>query len=427
LKEAIDSVRRKFPPRRALESVTGRLERKLQWSPGERADPCARRYALPAQNGPHLAQISWNSSSLATVVVSQEVEQHTLDTRMTTNPIAQLTDREVLEATARAVDREQRSTAELIGLLAELDARKLYLEEGYPSLFAYCTHALHLSEPAAYHRITAARAARRFPVLTAQLAEGDITLTTITLLAAHLTDENCDCVLDAARHKSKREIEQLVASLHPQPDIPSSVQRLPEPASADAAPTPSADQAPLPSAPHAASLQTMARRAEATRRTLVAPLAPERYLLRVTISGDAHRQLERARSLLRHSIPDGDPAMIVERALATLVEHLEKKKAALTRRTRQTRPGRTPRSRRIPAAVRRAVWRRDEGRCAFVGSRGRCRETGFLEFHHVRPFAVGGQATVDNLELRCRSHNAHEARAYFEAATPSGRSWNGDG
>jgi len=54
-----------------------------------------------------------------------------------------------------------------------------------------------------------------------------MTLTTIGLLAAHLTDENHEALLGAARHKSRREVEQLVSSLVPQPDIASSLRRLP--------------------------------------------------------------------------------------------------------------------------------------------------------------------------------------------------------
>ena len=59
--------------------------------------------------------------------------------------------------------------------------------------------------------------------------------------------------------------------------------------------------------------------------------------------------------------------------------------------------------------------RRDEGRCAFVGRSGRCEERGFLELHHVVPFAEHGRATVDNIELRCRAHNAYEASLHFAA------------
>jgi 5-methylcytosine-specific restriction endonuclease McrA len=73
------------------------------------------------------------------------------------------------------------------------------------------------------------------------------------------------------------------------------------------------------------------------------------------------------------------------------------------------------RSRHIPAAVRREVWRRDAGRCAFTGPAGRCGETGFLEFHHVQPYVDDGPATVENIELRCRAHNQYEAELLFGA------------
>ena len=67
----------------------------------------------------------------------------------------------------------------------------------------------------------------------------------------------------------------------------------------------------------------------------------------------------------------------------------------------------------MPAAVKREVWRRDEGRCAFVGAAGRCAERGFLELHHVVAFAEGGTTDVANLQLRCRAHNAYEAEQWF--------------
>jgi len=67
-------------------------------------------------------------------------------------------------------------------------------------------------------------------------------------------------------------------------------------------------------------------------------------------------------------------------------------------------------------------WTRDEGRCAFAGAEGRCPETGFLEFHHVVPFAAGGATTIENLQLRCRSHNAHEAELFFGSPALSGQS-----
>jgi 5-methylcytosine-specific restriction endonuclease McrA len=150
-------------------------------------------------------------------------------------------------------------------------------------------------------------------------------------------------------------------------------------------------------------------------RGIVAPLDADRYLLKVTISGDAHAKLDRIRDLLRHSVPNGDPSVIVERALSALLENLQKSKHAETRTPRVT--SETVRAtRHIPAAVKRAVWARDGGRCAFIGADERCPETGFLEYHHVIPFAAGGTTTVENLELRCRAHNGFEADRFFGRA-----------
>jgi 5-methylcytosine-specific restriction endonuclease McrA len=133
--------------------------------------------------------------------------------------------------------------------------------------------------------------------------------------------------------------------------------------------------------------------------------------------------------LLRREIPDGDPGTIFERALALLLEDVVRKKLAATPRPRDVRPDEArqapsmrKRSRHIPARVRRAVWRRDGERCAFVASNGqRCTERAFLELHHREPYAVGGEATVANISLRCRAHNTYEAvKAPGSAGTARG-------
>jgi len=73
-------------------------------------------------------------------------------------------------------------------------------------------------------------------------------------------------------------------------------------------------------------------------------------------------------------------------------------------------------SRYIPKAIKRAVWYRDRAQCAFVSASGqRCVERDFLELHHVHPYALKGPATVANIALRCRTHNAYEAEMVFGA------------
>jgi len=134
--------------------------------------------------------------------------------------------------------------------------------------------------------------------------------------------------------------------------------------------------------------------------------------------------LRRLRTLLRREIPDGDPAAIFDRALSLLLEKVEKAKVgavAKPRAPRPIRPGtdwqlRTPivPPRDLPRQVQRAVWRRDGGQCGFVAPDGhRCTERAFLEFHHIRPFALGGLPTPENISLRCRRHNQYEAELVF--------------
>ncbi len=320
---------------------------------------------------------------------------------------------------ATAAGRERQATARLVALLAELDARRLYLEAGCASLFTYCTDVLHLSEHAAYGRIEAARASRRFPVLLERLADGSHTLTAVTLLAPHLTDQNHRAVLAEARHLRKREVEALVARLRPQPDVPAVVRKLPVPQALSplaTAPVPAPVCRPVLTVDHDAGATPQLPMA-ATRSTVVAPLAPERYKVQLTISQETHDKLRRAQDLLRHAIPTGDLATIIDRALTLLVGDLERARAAAVEHPRAARAAAAG-SRHIPAAVRRAVWRRDQGRCAFVGKEGRCVERAFLEFHHVEPHAAGGPASVENIQLRCRAHNIHEAEQYFRTTLP---------
>ena len=172
--------------------------------------------------------------------------------------------------------------------------------------------------------------------------------------------------------------------------------------------------------------------------------------------------LEEARDLLAHQIPDRDLAKVHERAMETLVKALRKQRRAATERPRagaansagatdragecagatarngptdrasaassagatdsadattcasQASVSRTGASRYVPAALKRAVWERDQARCCYVDARGcRCRETSGLEIHHEQAFAKGGRMTLNNLALRCRPHNDLAAQQDF--------------
>ena len=305
--------------------------------------------------------------------------------------LAPLDDQALLAELPWLARSERSATVALVARLAELDARRLYLAAGFSSLFAYCTTVLRLSEGEAFNRIHAARAVRRFPELLDRLLEGSLSLTTLRLVAPHLSDDHKE-LLEAAVGKSKRRVEELVVARLPEQPAVSSVRKLPDLAGPTASLPPS-------------------------RRPVVAPVSTDQYRITITASREMRDELSRVQDLLRHQIPDGDPGKILARALSVLRQQLERKKlgAAPGRKSRPTRPG----SRHVPAEVRRTVWKRDGGRCAFVARDGRrCAERGGLEFHHIDPYALGGETTARNISLRCRAHNAHEAVAWFGPKEP---------
>ena len=274
-------------------------------------------------------------------------------------PISALSDSALLDETIKLAACERSATASLIRALAEVDERRLYLSQGFSCMFYYCTRVLHLSEHGAYRRIEVARASRLFPSILDALTDGALTLTTSLLLLPHLTAENERELLQSARFKTKREVESLLAGRAPDTD------------------------------------------------------AGARYAMHFTFDEASYDEFLHARALLRHQIPDGDTATIFKRALRVLIANVERTKLGVVNHPRTRRAAAAPHSRHLPAEVRRAVWRRDGAQCVFQGPEGRCPERDFLEFHHVRPFAEGGGSTVDNIELRCRAHNAYEADLYF--------------
>jgi hypothetical protein len=159
----------------------------------------------------------------------------------------------------------------------------------------------------------------------------------------------------------------------------------------------------------------------AARRPVVSPLAPDRYEIRFTASAQTREKLRLAQDLLRHAVPSGELAEVIDRALTALLEDLARKKFAATDRPRASR-GTALGSRDIAAKVRRAVWLRDRGTCTFVSKCGRrCNERGFVQFHHVDPHSVGGEATVENIQLRCGAHNRYEGELFYGHGCPAER------
>jgi hypothetical protein len=328
--------------------------------------------------------------------------------------LAHLNDDALLEGLLQLVGCRRRVSANLIAHLAEVEARGIVLQRGYSSLFKYCLERLGFSEDEAWRRIVVSRIAGRHPEVLPLVESGALTLSVVSLLRDHLSAENASELFKGVSHCTVKRAKEWIAARFPKPDVPSTIRKLPSPA-------------------------TPGEVAESRHRGRVEPLSDDRFLLKVTIGRLTRDKLERARDLMRHGVPSGDLERVMDAALDALIEKLEKRKFGATERPRAQREGGARPSqakataaappdvtttasnqradRYVPSAMRRAVADRDGCRCAYVSPDGRrCDATAFLEFDHVEPVALGGLSSVEKLRLYCRAHNQMAGVEIFGAA-----------
>lgn len=335
------------------------------------------------------------------------------------------------------VEREKRNLAGLLIHLAEYDLRRLYRDAGYPSLFAYCVKSLGYDENTAYRLITAGRVIKHYPGACQLVASGDLTLTAILVLSPVLTDENSERLLSEVKGKSRRELETIVAGISPQPARPDFVQpyQVAPEAWMKAAGASAECVVVEPRGEDSASAALPVQSNEPREWQAVIPIS----LNRVRIGFDAAlailQLIERAKSVLSHKYPDGKIEDIVREALELLLERRDperkfaRKSAALKLDAEPIKEAEPlePRflrawkaGRYIPANVKRIVWQRDDGRCAFRFEEGNiCGSKEGLEFDHVRPFAKGGRSeSPRNIRLLCRLHNRMASEFVFGMPMP---------
>lgn len=376
-----------------------------------------------------------------------------------------LSDAALLSATRDLVGKSRILEADLVVHLGEIEERRLYLDAAYPSMFAFCMDELGFSEDVAYNRLAVARVGRKLPAVIEELRSGRVHLAGLRLLAPHLTELNHEIILMQAANKSKRMIEELVARIAPSPPVRTGIRRVPECGVASWSPIPShplypqqarmfeagagcgpaastegdtpagveppmfADGAPEVSAPAPSGALF---RESAAGRPIIAPMSADNFMVRFNAPRQLRDKLLEAQALLRHSVPDGDLAIIIGKGIDLLLEKVKKERFGIGRKPRPTpRPEAAspaekqpelPASRHIPDAIKRAVYERDGGCCSFVNEQGRkCGSTDALTFDHEDGFARNPVHTVEKIRLVCRAHNQHAAdkmygRAFMERA-----------
>ncbi len=316
----------------------------------------------------------------------------------------------LLEALATSRAAEHR----LAVLLLEMKEQRLYRQLGHPSMSAYARTCLEFGAFKLKALLKLAREAPTLPALEQAFASGELPWTKARLLLQVADPDTAADWVARATHISSRELERQVDSVC-KGDKP------PSPDAVDLAPP--------------------------RRRRSFLMEATDAEVLDKTLA------LLRSQTSLRdQDIDDGRLlGLVIRRAAKALADEAEQAPSEPLHRTVITLcpdcatashpdfqvmdhvvtqalddsevldlthgPDRGKLTRHIPERTRRAVLARDDYRCVFPG----CTCHLFLDLHHLRPFAQGGDHSEANLVTVCTAHHAAAHEGHVGLFTDQGQ------
>ena len=297
------------------------------------------------------------------------------------------------------VDKKEHTyIAEVLVHLIEIDSRRLYAELGYSSLFSYLISGpLRYSEAKAYRRITASRLMAKYPELLKLYREKQVSLSNIALVAGVITEGNKETVIRGIIGKSKREVEELVASFKPERKP---IERI-------------------------RPIRTVRKKAVAQNSLFTMPITSTfpgegkleaRYELKFSVTKEVFEKYQEAKRLLSGKHPQVNLEVLFEEVLEAYLDKKSPTRRQARREKRKQAKKATKQSRYIPAETRDKVTIRDGSRCSYVAPNGeRCNCTHGLQMDHIDPYGMGGSNELENLRLLCGTHNRLAAeQAYGE-------------
>lgn len=306
-----------------------------------------------------------------------------------------LTDKILHEKTQALVKSEREVTLQVLQHLREVERRSLFATLSYSSLFEYAVKELKYSESAALRRISSMRLLRELPELEKKVGSGSLALSTLSQAQSFFRQEKTQVaekreILSTLENKSAREVERELLSRSSEP--------------------------------------------EKLVKERVRVVSATHTELKFLVEEDFMSEVQELRALLSHRLPNASLKELIAYALKQTLKELRPKEPkekvvvknqsiAPTLEAKRVAVQQVPtpptselkNTRYIQAEVKRQVWKRDQGQCSFKCQGRRCEAKHFLEFDHIKPFALGGEATVENLRLRCRTHNQWAALKIFGA------------
>lgn len=270
------------------------------------------------------------------------------------------------EKAKELVARYRRCEADLIELLQKIESEKIFIGLGYSSMHQYCVRGLTLTDAQAYSFIGVSRACANVPELKAAISSGDIGANTAIKMVSVLNREPSKARqwIELAKKLPQKELEREVAKTNP--DVP--------------------------------------------LRETIKPLSQNINEVRFGLSHEYERKLTRCREIANQKRRE---FVSLEKLAELLIDNYLDENDAVRKASetvelfaRIVKP-----TKGVSARVKRALLRRDQGKCQHIlPDGGSCGTPFWTEVHHIVPKSGGGSHREKNLITLCKAH--HQRRHF---------------
>jgi 5-methylcytosine-specific restriction endonuclease McrA len=366
--------------------------------------------------------------------------------------LRQQSDEAILESTQKLVSEERRLTAQLLHHLKEIDRRMIYAKQGFPSLYEFLVSRLGYSSGAAYRRISAMRLLRDFPEIEKKIEDGSMNLSTAskvhgffrdakTITHRNFTPEQKLDILEQVESKTTREVEKILLKIEPEVIPRDRVRQITVELTeikfiADEVLRRKLDDIRLYISNKYASAGYKEAISEASDIAIqkfetnkVPKIFSARGVRRVSektmpsvdkfefrepnFGAQSTAPLNNKQSSpvdVKNPVDVENLVGSVENSNNQLIQEYQKNYSS-QEMPQNCLGQKVPQNKRspIPANLRRQVWQKNNGRCAFQNCGSRFR----LQIDHIIPLAKGGPTKLANLRLLCQTHNLLEAQREF--------------